>query len=170
MGWEADGTLEGMWDIEHLAHDAMADMADAAGAFMTERARSLAPVGQSGIPGRRPGTLRDSYRQLHVRHEQNVQPGVDGYVSGTESHDIVAQWMESGVKPHVIKGPIRYRTIDGRWVTVKDVQHPGVEPRWIVLRAGAEAEAAFEELAAPAVERFREGFEANAERMHRRRW
>jgi hypothetical protein len=170
MGWEADGSLEGMWDVEHLAHDLMADMADMAGAAMTHRARSLAPVGKSGIPGRAPGTLRDSYRQTPVRREQNVRPGVDGYVSGVVSHDPVAGWMETGVRPHVIRGPIRFRTVGGRWVTVRAVQHPGVEPRWIVLRAAGETEAAFEELTQPAVERFKAGFAAQTERMHRRRW
>lgn len=170
MGFEADGTLAGMWDVEDLVHDAMVEMADTAGAAMTSRARSLAPVGQSGIPGRRPGTLRGSYHQTAVRREQNVQPGLDGYVSGVESHDIVAQWMETGVRPHRIKGPIRFRTVGGGWVTVKNVQHPGVEPRWIVLRAATETQAAFEELARPAVERFQERFAERTERMHRRRW
>ncbi|MCW2984080.1 MAG: hypothetical protein JWR63_1650 [Conexibacter sp.] len=120
MGWEADGTLAGMWDVEHLAHDLMADMADMAGAAMTHRARTLAPIGKSGTPGRAPGTLRDSYRQTPVRREQNVRPGLDGYTSGVESHDPVAGWMETGVKPHVIRGRIRFRTVGGRWVTVRN--------------------------------------------------
>ncbi|HMJ37146.1 MAG TPA: hypothetical protein VK501_24790 [Baekduia sp.] len=170
MAYESDGTLGELFDVEHLAHELMADMADMAGAAMTHRARSLAPVGKSGLPGRAPGTLRDSYRQTPVRREQNVRPGVDGYVSGVVSHDIVAQWMESGIRAHVIRGPVRFRTVGGRWVTVRNVQHPGVAPRWIVLRAAGETEAAFEELTQPAVARFKAGFEANAERMRRRRW
>lgn len=151
------GRMADLFDPD-LADEAVREMALEAGAFATARARELAPVRSSevNIPGRAPGTLRDSYRQSELRRER--APMREGWSSGVESSDFVARLLEHGVAPHEIRGRrgrlLRFRAASGEMVTARVVQHPGVRGRHIVGNALADTRLAFEELAQPALVRW----------------
>ena len=145
------------------ADDACREIAEVAGAQVTEIARATAPV---SVPfGSRlspPGALRESYRQVPVHRGSPGPLGERTYVSGVESRDPVALWVEFGVRPHTVKaGPggwLRFRRWpDGRWVRAKRAEQRGYPGQHIVSRAlTSVTETTLREVAAPAVEAWKQ--------------
>jgi hypothetical protein len=172
VSWEADGRLQDLFD-PLAAERAVRDMADAAGAAAARHARELAPVQHPGlqIPGRPPGTLRESYRQTRT-HRTRLRPGMEGYASGVYSDDPVAAWLEYGTPAHVIRahgGKLRFRTISGEIVEANVVHVSGIRAEHIVGHALEATRAEFGEVAAPSLERWREETIAAFERSRRLR-
>jgi hypothetical protein len=141
-----------------LAADACREMADAAGAFMTDRAQANAPVQAAGVgvPNRRPGTLRDSIRQLPVSPVHTDGPD-SGYQSGAGTADPIAHLIEHGVAAHDIaprRGKaLTFRTTSGE-VARAVIRHPGFPGRYFMLKAVEETRVAFPVVAQPALTRW----------------
>jgi hypothetical protein len=164
VSYTQTGSLVDLFEPQ-LARDATREMADAAGVFVTDTARALAPMSTAEF-GRAPGTLQRSYR-----HEEPVPftDGIDaGWESGVVSYDPVARWVEEGVDAHDVEPKrglyVTFRTTDGRTVRARVVHQRGYAGQFVVRRSLMLAEVEFENLARPALERWKARAEAAAKR------
>jgi hypothetical protein len=163
VSYTADGDIADLFSPE-LARDCVRELADAAGAAVTATARELAPIDWKD-PHHPPGSLRDSYVQMRV---ELMNDGVNaGYTSGVESHDYRARWIEWGTKAHPEdpkrRRAIEFTTIDGVKVRAH-IRNPGIPAQHVVARALALAELSFDEIAQPALDRWKQRQEAAAHR------
>ena len=130
------------------------DIADAAGAAMTEATRQHTPV--------KTGRTRDSWRQLPVRRVRH-ESGAAAYESGVTSSYYKARWLEEGTEPHRIE-PKQAQAIDTPDGPRAGAEHPGTEPHYMTRKAAAEVEQALEEIAQPHLSKWAADIERRAKR------
>ena len=95
------------------------------------------PIDDSPFPSREPGTARKSWRVKPI--EVLTMLSADTYVTGVETEDPVARYLEEGTglygpkhKAYIIRpkdpdGYLRfYSRKTGQWVFAKQVLHPGI--------------------------------------------
>jgi hypothetical protein len=80
------------------------------------------------------------------------------------SDDPVSRWVEHGVRGHVVRARLkqwlRFKTVDGRWVTAKFVVQRGYPGQHPLTHALVATELRFAEIAASTLERWRATQEA----------
>ena len=168
MGYTGGNLSDLIPDAENITDDAVWEMVDDAGAYATEMASTIAPVGPVGI-ARPPGTLKASYEQIETHAGDPGVLGERSYCSGVESFDHVARWIEFGVAPHDVEAMPGHRSAFRSWPTgelvrVKRVHQKGFEGSFIVRRAIVATEQAFAEIAPAAPQRWKQRMEAAVRR------
>ena len=166
MGYTG-GSIESLFtDAERLAEEAVADMADAAGAAATATARALAPVGPRA-DRRDPGYLRDSYVQIET-HRVPARQRQHRVRIGSRIRRLRGEVRRHGTKAHEIRpripgGVLTFRSWpSGEKVRVTVVRQPGLPAKHIVGTALGATEREFASIAEPALERWQRRQEAAA--------
>lgn len=150
------------------ADDTCRDIAEAAGIEATRMASDLAPFAHPfGSRLSPPGELKRSYTTIEPHRTIDPLRAARGWVSGVQSSDPVAHWIEYGVRAHDVSAKpgkwLRFRTTEGKWITAKLVHQKGYVGRHVVSRALAATEATLPDIAAPAVEAWKLRSERAAE-------
>ncbi len=98
-------------------------------AAAAEKAARATTAFNDGPRDGRHSNLRDSI-------EHTLLPDYRARLRAMAPHAI---FIEAGTRPHVIKarrGPLLHFKIGGRWISTRQVNHPGTKARWFMRDAG----------------------------------